>query len=90
MKFLILLAFAFGLFSTSITSELYADETVSEKAAVMANDAKRAAKKAANRVTEKLCDDGDLKCAAEKAKNRVIEVKDSTVDAVKKAKNIVD
>lgn len=72
------------------TTQIFADETLTEKAEVIAKDAKRAAQKAANRVTEKLCTGSEIECAAEKAKNRALELKDSSVDAFEKAKNIVD
>jgi hypothetical protein len=68
----------------------FAEETVGEKVQATANDAKRGVKKAANRVEEAVCMEGDVKCTAEKAGNRVIEAKDATVDGAKKIKNKVD
>ena len=79
------------VFSSSVfTTALFADETVAEKAQAIANETKLEVKKAANRISEKLCQKGDLECAAERVKNRAIEAKDAAVNAAKKTKNIVD
>ncbi|HXH75505.1 MAG TPA: hypothetical protein VNJ08_11100 [Bacteriovoracaceae bacterium] len=86
MKFaLVLLGFAL-----TVGQFAFADETVGEKAAVVATDAGRGLKKGANRVSEALCMEGDLKCAGKKAKNRIIEGKDAAVDGASELKNKVD
>lgn len=85
-----LIMFAASFIVTASVHVAYAEETVGEKVEAAANNAKRGVKKAANRVEEAVCMEGDLKCAAEKAGNRVIEAKDATVDGAKKLKNKVD
>jgi len=65
-------------------------ESVGEKIVVTGNDAARGVKKAANRVEEAVCMEGDLKCAAEKAGNRIDEAAEATVDGAKELKNKVD
>lgn len=65
-------------------------QTMGEKAADKARDAKRATKKGVNRVKEAVCMEGDVKCAAKKAKHRVEEATDATVDKAKEVKDKVD
>jgi hypothetical protein len=69
---------------------LFAEETTGEKIQASAHDAKRGMKKGAHRLEEAVCVASDVKCTSEKVKNRAVEVKDLTVDEVKKIKNKVD
>lgn len=71
-------------------SNVYAAETVGEKAEAAANDAARAVKKGAHRAEEAVCAEGDAKCLAEKAKHRAQEASEYTKDKAKEAKNAVD
>jgi hypothetical protein len=85
MKALIL-TFALIGFSGAV----YAEETMSEKAAATADNAARAIKKGAHRTQEAVCAKGDAKCLAEKARNRGTEAADYTKDKTKEVKNKID
>lgn len=62
----------------------YADETVKEKAAEVANDTKRAVKKGARKIKDETCEmvDGKMKCVAKKIKHSVQNAGDKIEDAV--------
>lgn len=62
----------------------YADETVKEKAAEVANDSKRAVKKGARIIKDKTCEmvDGKMKCVGKKIKHSVQNAGDKIEDAV--------
>jgi|GEM_PF-2003492 len=73
---------------------LPAEETMSEKAEVKVNSAKRTMKKGMNRTKEAVCGkltgDNKVECLAEEAKNRMGEVTDSVSDKASEIKNNVD
>ena len=58
-----------GCFATAALAE----ETAADKAQAATNTAKRKSRKAANRVKEALCAEGDVKCAARKVGHRIEE-----------------
>ena len=62
----------------------YADETVKEKAAEVANDTKRAVKKGARKIKDETCEmvDGKMKCVGKKIKHSVQNTGDKIEDAV--------
>lgn len=68
----------------------FAAETAGEKVKSSAHDAKRATKKGAHRVAEKLCMKDDAECLADKAKHRAQEAGDATKDKARELKNKVD
>ena len=82
-KVLILLILSLGL-------QVFAEETVGEKAAAAGHDAKRATKKTWHRTKEAVCMKGDAKCAAEKAKHRMEEGGDAVTDKASEVKNSID
>ena len=83
-KLAVLLSLCLGM------TPAFAEETVPEKAKVVKNDAKRAAKKAGNRAKEMVCAENDAECLAKKAKHRVTEGADAAVDKADEVKNKVD
>ncbi len=87
------LGIAFGAASLRTDTAFAADgvaEKTGEQASKTGRNIKRKAKKAKNRVEEKLCMEGDLECAREKAKNRIEEGADATRDKAKDLKDKVD
>lgn len=71
-------------------SYVHAEETLGEKAAATADDAKRGVKKGAHRVQEAVCAEGDAKCLAKKAAHRAEEGGDYVKDKASEGKNAVD
>ena len=90
MKSVLVLAMCILGFSTATLAE----ETITEKAAVTANDAKRAVKKGVNRTKEAVCGkltgDSKVECLAKEAKNHVTEGVDAVKDKASEVKNSVD
>lgn len=83
IKILIICA-AFGL------TQVYAAETMNEKAQAMANDMERGAKKAIHRIDEATCMDSKLECMKEKAEHRVEEATEVAEDQKSELENSID
>jgi hypothetical protein len=79
---LILSLLAIGF--TGPTQFALADDTVKEKVEEVANDSKRATKKAVRDVKDKTCKmiNGKMECAAKKVKNAVLDGADKVEDAM--------
>lgn len=71
-----------------------AEETISEKASVMSNNAKRSVKKTVHQTKEALCGkltgDSKAECLAKQAKNRIEESAEAVKDKAIEIKNKVD
>lgn len=78
------------LSSTLFVNAAHAAETVVEKVKSETNDVKRAVKKTAHRVDEKICEATDKSCLAKKVNNRATEVKDYAKDKTSEASNVID
>lgn len=80
-----------GLFG--FLGNVYAEETVAEKAKVEVKAVARSAKKGVNRSKEALCGkltgDSKVECLAKKAKNRVTETADVVKDKATEVKDAV-
>lgn len=74
----------------SMMSLAHAEQSASEKTADVARDAKHSVKKAANRLKEAVCMEGDVKCAAKKAGHRVEEAAEATKNKAKEMADKVD
>lgn len=89
MKFIIAAIVLFGFLQLS-----WSEETLTEKAKVTTNTAKRGVKKAINRTAEAICGkltgDSKIECLAKEAKNKISEGKDVVVDKASELKNTVD
>lgn len=59
---------------------VYADETISEKATATANDIKRGANETVNRIEEATCTGSEAECIRKRIENRLEETKDSIQD----------
>ncbi len=86
MKMLLIAAALF----MGVNGNVFADQSVYEKAKVSGNDTKRAVKKAAHRVEEAVCAEGDAKCLAKKVENRTEEGVDYVKDKAAATKDVVD
>jgi hypothetical protein len=80
--------------SAAISSTAFSEETLSEKAGVTADGAKRGVKKGYNRTKEAVCGqltgDSKMECLAKKSKNRMDEGADVVKDKGSEIKNKVD
>lgn len=68
----------------------YAEEGVVEKVEVKTKNAKRAIKKKAHRLQEKMCRKDDGECLEKKARHRATEMNDSVKDKASELKNKID
>lgn len=73
-----------------LTTVVQADESISEKTQATVNDASRAVKKTGNRIKEKLCQQGDVKCAQQKMAHRTVEASQYVKDKAQEIKNKID
>ena len=84
IQYSLILCAAFSL------TNVYAAETMEEKADAMGNDIERGTEKTFNRLEEATCMESDVECMKQKAENRVEEASDAIEDKTEEMKNNID